>query len=46
MKRRAAQAIHQRLEGKSPGERLEYWQRRTAALRGRQRDANAQSPEE
>ena len=46
MKRRAAQAIHQRLEGKSPGERLEYWQRRTEALRGRQRDANAQSPEE
>ena len=46
MKRRAAKAIHQRLEGKSPDERLEYWQQRTEALQERQRDSNAQSPEE
>jgi hypothetical protein len=46
MKRRAAKAIHQRLEGKSPDERLEYWKQRTEALQERQRDTNAQSTEE
>jgi hypothetical protein len=36
MKRRAARAIHERLQGRSREERLAYWKERTEALRERQ----------